>query len=434
MSKLKTDIDTEITVTLNALATGGGSVGRITSPEHLIGKKAFVSGAIPGETVTAKITLSKKSFVNAKVSQVTTPSPDRVAPFCKVFGDCGGCDLQHVELTAQRRLKADMVRDLLRVHGGVTARDGVHTLGADLPGSHYRRRMSFHINKKGEFGLYRKHGRSIVELTSCPIATPTINRWLEDNIQLVKGCVPEVETVTVEDHDGEIFLAFEVHPKNENALETLLPKEEFKVLCDLYPNLQVNYRHRAIFRAKEVSSDTPPVGHFSQNNRLANDLMLSYLIDNVKTPAVSDLYAGAGNISIPLALSGKRVVAVEVDPHLVAFGQHRAREAQVTERLTFHTKSCEKWVEQNQTEATVVLDPPRGGALEVCRRLNPENSPNILYVSCYPPTFARDVQLLEERGYILERVEVLDMFPQTYHSELIGILLPEHLSKRQICV
>jgi 23S rRNA (uracil1939-C5)-methyltransferase len=315
-----------------------------------------------------------------------------------------------------------MVRDLLRIHGGVVAREDVHTLGANLPGSHYRRRMSFHINKKGEFGLYRKNGRSIVELTSCPISTLTINNWLKDNIALVKGCVPEIETVTVEDHDGEIFLAFEVHPKNQNALDTLLPKDEFKALCTLYPNLQVNYRHKPIFRAKEVGINTPPVGHFSQNNRLANDLMLSYLIANVKTPNVSDLYAGAGNISIPLALSGKRVVAVEVDPHLVAFGEYRAREANVSERLTFHAKSCEKWVERNQTEATVVLDPPRGGALEVCRRLNSETSPHILYVSCYPPTFARDVQILEERGYTLERVEVLDMFPQTYHSELIGVL------------
>ena len=150
--------------------------------------------------------------------------------------------------------------------------------------------------------------------------------------------------------------------------------------------------------------------------------MLRYLIEHVPTSSVTDLYAGAGNISIPLALAGKRVVAVELDPHLVTFGEYRAKEAGVSDRLTFHTKSCEKWVEKNPTEPTVVLDPPRGGALEVCKRLSPESTPLLLYVSCYPPTFARDVQVLQERGYVLERVEVLDMFPQTYHSELIGIL------------
>jgi 23S rRNA (uracil1939-C5)-methyltransferase len=422
MRKMPADIGTEITVHVSALATGGTCVGTIDSPDNLQGKKAFITGAIPGETVRARITFSKKSFVNGETIEILQSSPERIAARCPVFSQCGGCDLQHIGLDAQRSLKAEMVKDLLRVHGGVVARDGVTILGGDLPGFDYRRRMSFHINKKREFGLYRKHGRSIVEIDHCPISTPTINAWLKENVPLIKECAPEIETVTVEDHEGTIFLAFEVHPKNDSALKTLEPKQAFKELCSQYPNLQVNYRHKPIFRASEVAEDAPPVGHFSQNNKLANEVMLRYLIEHVKSPSVTDLYAGAGNISIPLALAGKQVVAVEVDPHLVAFGEYRAKEAGVADKLTFHTKSCEKWVEANATEPTVVLDPPRGGALEVCKRLNPSQSPALLYVSCYPPTFARDVQILQERGYTLERVEVLDMFPQTYHSELIGIL------------
>jgi 23S rRNA (uracil1939-C5)-methyltransferase len=282
--------------------------------------------------------------------------------------------------------------------------------------------MSFHINKKREFGLYRKHGRQIVELDHCAISTPTINNWIKENLALIKECAPEIETVTVEDHDGVPFIAFEVHPKNHTAMATLGPKAAFQELCARYPTIQVNFRHKPIFRAQERTADAPPVGHFSQNNKLANDAMLEYLIEHVASDTVTDLYAGAGNISIPLALAGKRVTAVEVDPHLVRFGEWRAKDAQISERLTFHTKSCEKWVEKNSTDPTVVLDPPRGGALEVCQRLSPEQSPTLLYVSCYPPTFARDVQVLQDRGYQLESVKVLDMFPQTYHSELIGIL------------
>lgn len=422
MRKIPADVGTEITVIVSALATGGSCVGTIDEPEALRGKKAFITGAIPGETVRGVITFSKKSYVNADATEILQPSPHRVAPRCSVFHQCGGCDLQHIALSTQRQLKATMVEDLLRVHGGVVAQDGIEILGPDLPGFEYRRRMSFHINKKREFGLYRKHARSIVEIDHCPISTPTINAWIRDNLGLVKECAPEIETVTVEDHDGEIFLAFEVHPKNNTALDTLAPKAAFRELCARYPTLQVHYRHKPIFRAREVLPDAPPVGHFSQNNRLANDVMVRYLIERVGTSSVTDLYAGAGNISIPLALAGKRVVAVEVDPHLVAFGQVRSRHAGVAERLTFHTTSCEKWVEKNSTEPSVVLDPPRGGALEVCKRLNPNVTQFLLYVSCYPPTFARDVQVLQERGYTLEKVEVLDMFPQTYHSELIGVL------------
>jgi 23S rRNA (uracil1939-C5)-methyltransferase len=397
-------------------------VGTIEAPEHLKGKKAFVNGAIPGETVQGLITFSKKSFVNADTITVNKPSAHRIRARCPVFDQCGGCDLQHIEINTQRRLKASMVQDLLRVHGGVEAQSGVTILGPDLPAFEYRRRMSFHINKKREFGLYRKHGRSIVELSNCPISTPTINAWLEENLELVKECAPEIETVTLEDHDGIIFVAFEVHPKNDSALESLKPKQAFQFLCSKHSTLQVNYRHKPIFRATEITRDAPPVGHFSQNNKLANELMLQYLIQNATSPSVTDLYAGAGNISIPLALAGKRVVAVEVDPHLVNFGEYQASAAGVSDRLTFYTKSCEKWVETHATEPTVILDPPRGGALEVCKRLNPNLSPFILYVSCYPPTFARDVQILNNHGYTLESVKVLDMFPQTYHSELIGIL------------
>jgi 23S rRNA (uracil1939-C5)-methyltransferase len=412
----------EITVEISALATGGSCVGTITEPEESRGKKAFVTGAIPGETVTARVTFSKKSFVEADVISVLTPSPDRIAPRCRVFGQCGGCDLQHIKLSTQRHLKSQMVADLLRVHGGVEATEGISLLAPDLPGFEYRRRMSFHINKKREFGLYKKRGRQIVEIDHCPISTPTINTWIKENLELLKECAPEIETVTVEDHAGVPFVVFEVHPRNDGAMATLGVKPAFKVLCERYPTLQVNFRHKPIFRATERSADAPPVGHFSQNNELANDAMIRYLIENVPTEQVTDLYAGAGNISIPLALAGKRVAAVEVDPHLVRFGEWRAEAAGVKESLTFHTKSCEKWIEKNSSDPTVVLDPPRGGALEVCQRLNPEQSPLLLYVSCYPPTFARDVQVLKQRGYTLVSVKVLDMFPQTYHSELVGIL------------
>jgi 23S rRNA (uracil1939-C5)-methyltransferase len=422
---MKTDPSTprpEILVEISALATGGSCVGTIIEPEESRGKKAFVTGSIPGETVKASVTFSKKSFVEAQVLSVLNPSSERITPRCPVFGQCGGCDLQHIRLPTQRQLKSQMVADLLRVHGGVEAVQGISLLAPDLPGFEYRRRMSFHINKKREFGLYRKNGRQIVEIDTCPISTPTINSWIKENLDLVKECAPEIETVTVEDHAGVPFIAFEVHPKNDSAMTTLGVKPAFKTLCERYPNLQVNFRHKPVFRATERAADAPPVGHFSQNNELANDAMIQYLIKNVLSDSVTDLYAGAGNISIPLALAGKRVTAVEVDPHLVKFGEWRAQDAGVAEKLTFHSKSCEKWIEKNVTDPTVVLDPPRGGALEVCQRLNPEQSPLLLYVSCYPPTFARDVQVLQERGYTLQSVKVLDMFPQTYHSELVGIL------------
>ncbi len=412
----------EITVELTSLAAGGSCVGSITSPQDLAGKKAFIPFTAPGEVVSAVVTRNKRSFVEGNLLSVLKESPNRCAPACPVFGSCGGCDLQHINLPEQRKLKAQMVQDLLRIHGGIEAQDGVSLLAPDLPGLSYRRRMSFHINKKGEFGLYRKHGRSIVELTHCPISTDTINVFLEQNIPLLKGCVPEVETVTVEDHDGVPHVALEIHPRNLDGAHTLLEKAAFRELERRIPQLQVNFRHKAVYRASGVVRDGPPVGHFSQNNMLANEAMLEFIVRNVQTESVTDLFAGAGNISIPLAEGGNTVTAVELDPALVAFGQTRAEAAAVSSRLSFHVSGCEKWIHSHVPAETVVLDPPRSGALEVCQQLSSEVSPYVIYVSCYPPTFARDVQVLCERGYYLKSVSVLDMFPQTYHSELIAIL------------
>jgi 23S rRNA (uracil1939-C5)-methyltransferase len=413
----------EIAVSITSLASGGSFVGTITAPETHAGKKAFIPYTAPGENVTATITLNKKSFVNGMLVSVANPSSERVTPPCPAFGQCGGCDLQHINLPQQRSLKSQMVADLLRVHGGIEVPGDVQVLGDDLPGLNYRRRMSFHINKKGEFGLYRKHARSIVEIDHCPISTPAINECLQSNLALFRECAPECETVTIEDHDEGIFIALEVHPRNDKALTTLVPKPAFQELIKRIPNVQVNYRHKPIFKAEGRATDAPPVGHFSQNNRLANDLMIDYIKEHVTTERVTDLYAGAGNISIPLAEAGHIVTAVELDPHLVAFGQSRAEERGLQEILTFHHKGCEKWIDGGTPDATVVLDPPRSGALEVCQRLSPSVSNKLVYVSCYPPTFARDVQVLVERGYKLESVKMLDMFPQTYHAELIGVLV-----------
>ncbi len=414
-----------ITVELSSLASGGSCVGTITAPEELTGKKAFVPYTVPGEAVEAEVTRSKRSYVEASLVSIQRPSEKRRQPLCPAFGSCGGCDLQHIDLHEQRLLKAEMVEGLLKVHGGVEAEDGISLLAPELPGFEYRRRMSFHLNKKGEFGLYRKHGRSIVEISHCPISTPTINAFLSANLELVRLCAPEIETVTVEDHDGVVYLALEIHPRNVAGLDTLLPKAAFRELERRVPNLQVNFRHKAVYRPGVAPGGGPPVGHFSQNNKQANDAMLDFILRHTQTESVTDLFAGAGNISIPLALDGHIVTAVELDPALVAFGKVRAEEAQVGDRLTFHSSGCEKWIESFVPSETVVLDPPRSGALEVCQRLSVGVSPYIVYVSCYPPTFARDVQALVERGYYLKSVAVLDMFPQTYHSELVALIEAE---------
>jgi 23S rRNA (uracil1939-C5)-methyltransferase len=399
-----------------------------THPSH-VGKKAFIHYTIPGESVVASITADKKSFVNAGLLRVVEPSSHRVVPPCPHFGACGGCDLQHIDLNHQRELKRQMVEEGLRIQGGLVPTHGVSVLAPSLPGFSYRRRMSFHINRDGQFGLYRKNGRSIVELERCIISTDPINNCLSENLSLFRKCAPEAETVTIEDHGGEVFVLLEVHPRSKESVQSLLAKPAFRELSLSVKNIQVNYRHKVMHRESRLGEETindqkaaaPPVGHFSQNNDQANKEMLAEIVRCVKTEKLTDLYAGAGNISLPLAAAGHLVNAVELDPHLVAFGRERTKEAGLESRLTFTQQLCEKWIESGSPDPTVVLDPPRSGAFEVAKRLTPVVSQHIVYVSCYPPTFSRDAQELVARGYELVAVKMLDMFPQTYHCELIAL-------------
>lgn len=407
-----------------ALATGGACVGEILSPEAKTGKKAFIPYTIPGEKVTGEVTFEKPSYVEAKLLQILIPSPDRQTPPCKYFGTCGGCDLQHMNLRAQREYKRKMVEDTLRIQAKVAPADGVSILGENLPGLHYRRRVSLHLNREGQLGFYMKHGRKIAEIDECLIVTHAINQIIKSHRTLLAKLAPEAETVTIEDHGGKIFIALELFPRNEPKLDSLIAKPEFTALQSLVYSLQVNYRHKKIYPFSDSGQDSAPVGHFSQNFDAANKLMQEKVLELAAGEKITDLYAGAGNLSFPLAKNGAEVLAVELDPALVKYGESIRDSLGLDEKLRFERSSCEKWIEKNSAGKVVVLDPPRSGAMEVAKQLDPLVTQNIVYVSCYLATFARDIGLMSARGFTLKKVWVLDMFPETYHVEIIAHLVP----------
>lgn len=412
-----------ITVQGTSLAVGGATVCEALSPERYVGKKAFIQYIVPGERAEVVPYKEKKSYFEGNLVSLLSRSDHRIDPPCPHFGKCGGCDLQHIELTHQRSLKRQMIEDALKHQGGLRASEGVTLINsATLPSIRYRRRMSFHLNRDGKFGLYQKNGRHIIELTECLISTDVVNSVLADYLPLIRGCAPEIETVTVEDHDGIPYVVLDMHPRTLDALATLREKDDFKSLLENISNLKVRFRHKAVYppSAVEAGGDEIPVGHFSQNNGAANEIMIERVVELAVGTAVTDLYAGAGNLSIPMAQAGKKVTAVELNPALAAFGRSRAEKLGIADKLSFILSSCENWAQAYTPEPTCVLDPPRSGARGVAEKLSPDKTPNLVYVSCFPPTFIRDAQILVSRGYTLRSVEVLDMFPQTSHVELIA--------------
>lgn len=413
---------TIISATAEALATGGSCVATVSEPSDLAGLKAFIPYTVPGESVTGAVTLKKKSFVEADLVAVKTPSSHRQQPPCPIFMQCGGCNLQHVKTAHQREMKREMIEKSLLIQGGIKAENGVVLIGADLNDLYYRKRISLHINRDRQLGFFRRDSRQIVPADHCYIATKAINDLWKRLYNALLQTAPEVETITFEDHNGALFIILELHHRSVDALETLKAKPALREIENGVDHLQINFRHKAVYVKGRINAeDTPPIGHFSQNNDEANELLVEEVVKAATGTYVTDLYAGAGNLSIPLSQAGKIVTAVEVDSKLVAFGKTRAEQLGLIERLTFIEKSCEKWIEKNTPADVVVIDPPRGGARAVAENLDPGRSKKLVYVSCFPPTFMRDAQILTGRGYRLTVVSVLDMFPQTYHAEVIGI-------------
>lgn len=417
-----------ITAEMEALAYGGAFVGRITrGPAEIIGKKAFVRLVLPGEKVEARVICDKKNYLQAEALSLLEPAPRRIAPKCPVFGVCGGCDLQHMPLSMQRQAKLEMVQGALEKQAGLKPVLGIKVLAEDLPGFKYRRRLSLHVDGSGRLGFYRAGSREVVEMERCFLAVDELNGALLRLRPPLKSCACYIGTVVLEEHAGEVFACLKTREAaGETGFE--FPPELLSSLSAVESNLMVLRGKTQVFAQRrsasiDKSNQVPPVvGHFSQVNQEANQVLQRAVLAHADSPEVTDLYAGSGNLSLPLASAGKKVQAVEVNGVLAAHGRRLADLEGVSDRLIFYNMSCEEFLNRHAPCPVVILDPPRSGAKEVVKKLSAARCRRIIYVSCNLPTLVRDLKTLCSQGYVLEQVMLLDMFAQTHHVETISVL------------
>ena len=393
-------------VRVHALAYGGSFVGEVVrGPEESVGKRVFVPFAAPGELVTIGVLKEEKRFIEGKLTDIIERSPSRIDPVCPYFGTCGGCDLQHLPISEQRELKRRMIESTLARQGGIRPTRGVSTTSTSLPEYGYRRRATLHINVAGELGFYRSGTGEVIPVDHCPIASRSIN----EGITVLQPFLPilreELGAVAIEESEtGEISLLF-------------LPRDGIKPRTPL-PEELVRRIPRASVRGG-TQPDEDGTGHFSQVNAAANAELIRLVLERMTEEVVTDLYAGSGNFSIPLATAGRSVTAVELDPTLAALGMKAATANSLTPRLRFVQSSCEQYLKSNHPAASVLLDPPRSGAKEIVKRLEPQRTRLIVYVSCNLPSLTRDLQTLSARGYEIVETIFVDMFPQTHHVETV---------------
>ncbi len=437
-------------VLIRDLGVHGEGIGRAES-----GMTVFVPGALPGEQVAVVPDVVKAHYTRASLTSITVPSPSRVVPFCEYFGTCGGCQLQHLDYTAQLKWKLDHITSAFTRIAGLSPVIRPVTQSPSHVG--YRNKAQFPVrmdtNGHCQLGFYAPQTHSLVPISHCAIQhllIDTVYKRIQEG--LIKFNIRPYNEVT---HDGDLrhVLLRYSHTQQLVWVVFVLNATKATVLNDLAAWLVLepgtggvlanfNREKRNAILGREtvllhgdglfteeldhVKFQFSPVS-FSQVNWPQTAHLyrtVSELAGLSPEQSIWDLYCGAGTIGLYLANQVSSVLGVESMASAIDQAQHNARLNDVS-----HAKFASFNLDHGIPDSVcigkpdvVIVDPPRKGCSDtVLTDLIRVASPKIVYVSCDPATMARDAKILCQSGYKLDVIVPLDMFPHTTHVECVGL-------------
>jgi 23S rRNA (uracil1939-C5)-methyltransferase len=419
-------LDPGVEVVIEKLIPDGVALGRLDD-----GRVVMLNGAAPGDRVLLEEFSEKKGLIKAQRWALVLASRERVQPLCPVASECGGCDWMMLSEAEQRRSKLSLLQQALRR----TAKIAEYSYAPLWSGERrhgYRSRVRMQL-VAGRIGFRRRGSHDLVEPAQCAVSEPALNEALAQLRQLVQkypgalDAFSEVELAA--DSQGRVALHFEpAEPASRSAATHSL-------VAELAAHFQVSLGEvesgEPPFQRFELIDDVyllAPVGTFTQVNWEVNRAMIRELCAGVQQRGIQsflDLYAGAGNFSLPLLAKGLKGVSVEA----VRASAHAAREAARRQSLNggrFWGRDARRAVEALQREQRrfdlVIIDPPRAGVKHGLVEMAALSSGWIALCSCNPVTLARDLRTLLDEGYELEAMQPFDMFPQTHHLETLAWL------------
>lgn len=440
------------TVAIRDLGVHGEGIGSVD------GFTVFVPGALPGETVTAEITLLKKSYALGKLLSIEQESPFRMVPECPVYENCGGCQLSHLTYEGQLDVKYRRVKDVIERIAGESGK----LVRPVLPAAHsfaYRNKMAVPAGLvKGEaaLGCYRQGSHDIIPVSSCAIQKEENNRLLRFARRFIekygisvydektrKGSLRHVLGRVGDDGKMMVVLvtASETLPEEKRWIEEI--KKELPEVVSLWHNIQpkpgntiLGAKIRHLWGRETLTAslcglrfEVSPYSFFQVHREQAEILYekaLAYA-DLKGGETVIDAYCGTGTISLCLAKKAKRVIGIEIVKPAIKDAKKNAKKNHM-ENTEFYAADAGKFMPQLYRKGLVpdviVMDPVRAGCSEeVLKAAAGMNPKRIVYVSCNPATFARDAKILKSEGYEIKEIQPVDMFPQTMHVETVCLLV-----------
>ncbi|MBQ3727789.1 MAG: 23S rRNA (uracil(1939)-C(5))-methyltransferase RlmD [Selenomonadaceae bacterium] len=459
-------------IKIHGLGSSGEGVGRLIRNEELGMRNedgnqflipnskfliVFVEGALPDEEVLVELEARKKNYAVGRLVEVIKKSSERVEPFCPLYKNCGGCQLQHMSYPAQLKWKRQQVVDAIERIGKLDGVKIFDTLGMENP-LRYRNKMQFPVGKNLLVGCYARGSHKIIDTNAC-----LIQNELNDKILNAVRRVAKKFNLPPYDEDthrgflrhvmgrvgcgGEFMVVLVTATKNfpdeKNFVRALV--KELPEVTSIQQNVQTFHNNVILGRDTKILYGKPTIHDkigdlrfnisarsFFQVNTAQAEVLYKTALDFAELhgrETVIDAYCGTGTISLFLARKARKVIGVEVVSSAIADAKKNSRENKIRNAEFFvgdAVKILPKIFSAGVFAEVVVVDPPRAGCdkkvLETFAAMQPEK---IIYVSCNPATLARDLKILGDFGWRTKKIQPVDMFPFTSHVECVAQLIRE---------
>ena len=369
------------------------------------GKIVFVAHSVEGDIVDILVKKENKNFCYANINSIIEPSKHRIKPKCKYAGICGGCVFNHIEYNKQLEIKKNIVLNAIR---NIEYNNNINIIKS--PNEHYRLRVNM-IAQNGNIGFYKFNTNEFVNIDECIILK---NKLFDKIKNFSKHNNITGSIYAIESNNGKILSFADIIKQNKNIYTnyfdgiTIKQKNKLKTYGIDKTNYntyfgEVPLSHRNFFQSNHYLLD-----EFQKN-------AVKYF--NVYDKNVVELYAGSGFFTVAIR---NKLESLNIDYKLVS--SEISSDAANIAKDIIKEEASETLKKINYNIDALFVDPPRDGldkkVIENIIRIKPKK---IIYISCNPMTFARDINLLKEY-YKLMDLNTIDMFPDTYHIELISYL------------
>lgn len=419
--------NTEYDISITGTSSDGRGVG------HIGGMTVFVSGAVEGDTGRVLITMVKKRFAEGSLTEITAPSPHRIAPECPHFGICGGCQTANAEYPFELEAKANAAVQAMRRIGGFTDFKFDKINGGRS--SRYRNKAVYKIDcaKEPVCGFYSEKSHDIVPVGDCLLCDPRDSLIKTAVLKYISesgfGGIKQL-FIRRGAKTGQTMAALDVskRPPRTERLAQLISSADKSVSSVIlnFPDGGSETLFGRDFIEDELLGIRFRIScrSFFQVNHEMTERLYSQALEYASltgSERVLDIYCGIGTISLCAAKAAKHVTGVEIVPEAVENARENARINNI-DNAVFYAESAEsivpKLIKAGECPDVVILDPPRKGSDTATLAAILYAAPKrIVYVSCGPATLARDAKILAAGGYSISAAQAFDMFPRTAHVE-----------------